>query len=396
MIHIGTPKLANDLVKGISTISIIVTISGEEHKVWYSFPSKFKDYASLEVADSLVVAFLWYAMEHSIDIETELPVSEKLMQSLTKELIPFFDKYFPYMHSIKLHCNLFMDDFHGTHVGTGISCGIDSLSTIIYHGLQEEIQHYKVDTLTLLNSGYYSNNLSYMEYTVQSRNFAEEHGYSFLSVDSNLSNITNYDFMKSHTFLTNSIILLFQKYFKNYFYASGFPVSQFNVNYKNHSAAKIELYSLKNISTQSLTFHSGCNTFTRVEKTKLIMQYPDFRKYLFVCTSGRFVSENCSECEKCIRTMLALESIGMADKIGERFDEKIYQKNRIRYISFALRKRNKNIFYKEIIDSFKQNNIKIPLRAHLCIMPCKFEINNFKSKLVSTKLGGYLYKKLKR
>lgn len=396
ILHIGLPTILTDENSKLCKVTVPINFANVNQELWYSFPIEYRDYISIEVADAFVVGYLMFAMQHSLDIKSDLPISEKLLYSLKTELIPFFCTYFPNHSNINLYADSYDSNFQGTHVGTGLSCGIDSLSTIIRHGLKEADGKYKIDTLTLLNTGYYrgAQPESLNNAISRSRSFADEFGFNFIYIDTNIAELTDYNFNSAHTYLTNSTILLLQKYFSNYFYASGVPISEFNLG--KGDSAYFDIVSLKDISTQSITFHSGCSIFTRVEKTKLIINSPQIFKHLYVCIGGGDGTENCSVCEKCIRTMLALESLGARDRIKERFNSDIYEKNRVRYISFALRHRKTNVFYKEICDSFKYNSIRIPLSARFCLIPTDLEINSFKSRIVSTKIGRFIYKRIKK
>jgi hypothetical protein len=63
------------------------------------------------------------------------------------------------------------------------------------------------------------------------------------------------------------------------------------------------------LSTESLeVIHDGA-AYTRVEKTEMLSRWPETYNKLRVCTPGD-VAENCSQCEKCIRTMVTLDMVG--------------------------------------------------------------------------------------
>ena len=366
----------------------------EEQNLWsltYHVPSTFSEYVTTEVADACVVALLMYAMKKGYDIHSTLPVSDNLLMKLNKYLIPFLNRINPSLHPIKIIAHPYSGIFKGCHTGTGISCGVDSLSTVVYHGMDEIIPAYKIDTLTLLNTGYYGtseeNSERYRKYLKRSILFCENNGYSFLSVDTNVSNQTHYDFLSAHTYLTCSTILLFQKYFHNYFYASGYPVFNFEANFKD--PAYYDTFLLECISTRSLRFTSACCTMSRVQKTRLIAEHLDIFKFLYVCFAGN-PEKNCSRCEKCVRTMLALEALGMRERIGEIFEEDIYNKNRILYMSYMLRHRRKNVFYQEIYDEMRHNHIPIPLLAYTNPVPCRFEARQWLSSFAKTPFGHWL------
>lgn len=379
-IIIKKPHLDIYSKEGKGRLTIDIEEGEVNHLLWYEIPIAFVDYITTEVADTFVVAYLLYAMQRGYDIVPELPLSSHLLATVNEYLIPFLGRINKELYPISVVAEEYTGTFDGKHCGTGISCGVDSLSTVIYHGIEENVKSRKIDTLTLLNTGYYGhdegNSTHYQTYISQSENFCKEFGYNFLTVDSNISNLTRYDFLSSHTYLTCSTILLFQKYFHTYYYASGYPVFNFEPNFKD--PAYYDTFLLNCISTASLDFVSSCSIFSRIEKTKLIAAHPGVMNHLYVCLSGD-ATHNCAKCEKCVRTMLALEAIGHQDVIADVFDAEIYRKNRIRYLSYMLRKRKTKIYYKEIYETMQQNNISIPLFAHINIIPCQFELMGMKS-----------------
>jgi hypothetical protein len=56
--------------------------------------------------------------------------------------------------------------------------------------------------------------------------------------------------------------------------------------------------------------HDGCEA-TRLEKTALIASHDVALRHLWVCWGGRF---NCGDCNKCQRTILALQALGALDR----------------------------------------------------------------------------------
>ncbi|ABW10207.1 hypothetical protein Franean1_0749 [Parafrankia sp. EAN1pec] len=63
-------------------------------------------------------------------------------------------------------------------------------------------------------------------------------------------------------------------------------------------------------SDQIAIEHDGCDA-TRQEKVAFIARHPAVRRNLRVCWENPGGDFNCGRCEKCLRTMLALESLGV-------------------------------------------------------------------------------------
>lgn len=375
-------------------ISVPYIVENESKELWYLIESKYTSYLTADIADAYVVGFLLYAMERNLNIKSEIPLSAKLYFQLTKYLMPFLVSFNKRLHIIDILTDLVSEDYQAIHVGTGISCGVDSLSTIVYHGLEEKVEKNKIDTLTLLNTGYYgyseNNSENYHRYIQQSFDFAEKHHYNFLTVDSNLSNVMGYNFLSAHTYLTCSVLLLLQKYFSVYYYASGYTVNHFRVDFSD--SANYDIFLLDCISTENLKFYSSCCVINRIDKIRLIAQYKDIFKSLYVCTGG-MVSNNCSHCEKCVRTMLALDSMKMIEELKQRFNYSMFKKCRNQYLNYMLRHKGSNPFYKETFDCYKKNKIKMPFLAYFSIIPCAFERKQMLHSFINSALGRWIRKR---
>ena len=149
-----------------------------------------------------------------------------------------------------------------------------------------------------------------------------------------------YNFLSAHTYLTCSVLLLLQKYFSVYYYASGYTVNHFRVDFSD--SANYDVFLLDCISTENLKFYSSCCVINRIGKIRMIAQYKDIFESLYVCTRGT-VASNCSHCEKCVRTMLALDSMKMIEELKQRFNYSIFKKYRNRYLNYMLRHKGKKL-----------------------------------------------------
>jgi hypothetical protein len=72
-----------------------------------------------------------------------------------------------------------------------------------------------------------------------------------------------------------------------------------------------------NYSSSTLRIRHDGLTLSRLEKTRLLADWPAGLQHLRVCnTVDKYQPEtiNCGQCEKCVRTMLALAALGVLDK----------------------------------------------------------------------------------
>jgi len=98
------------------------------------------------------------------------------------------------------------------------------------------------------------------------------------------------------------------------------------------------------------------------------------QKHLYVCQADvynekysmgftRDTSPNCCECDKCTRTLLALELLGCINDFAHRFDLSKWAKARPARISRDLVKYQTDPFARELIDLLRQQKLPVPLRS---------------------------------
>jgi hypothetical protein len=117
-------------------------------------------------------------------------------------------------------------------------------------------------------------------------------------------------------------------------------------------------------STSSLTIvHDGAS-LNRVERTNIVCHIPQARLSLHVCQAEG--ENNCSQCEKCLRTMSAIDLAGFKDSFATRFDWN-------KYSSFSLARvlvkgHGGKVFYDELFAAAKkigrQDIVKAITKAH--------------------------------
>lgn len=374
MIVIEKPEVV--IINDKARLQANLNIDGQRKSIWYEVDLKYKEFLCYERSDAFVVTLLLLAMQKGQNIKCEQVISEQLYFNLTKYLIPFLLKINPDLKEINLICELDNTILNSKReVGTGISGGVDSLSTILYHGSKTKSENYIITHLTLFNSGYYghrdNNTDNFKRYIAQSEKFSNEFKYPLLCVDSNVSNVTKYDFRASHAYLSSSVVLALQKFFNVYYYASSYAIYDFKAKFE--ATAYYEYFLLDCISTENVKFISANSTMSRVEKTKLILENEDYLKHLYVCFGGN-PPINCGKCEKCVRTLLAIDSMGYLDKVDGKFNVKAYRSRRSINIATMLVKKNKSVFYKENYDSFRDTQTSIPIKAYLLIPYAWFNI----------------------
>lgn len=361
MIIIEKPEIIKNEKEVI--LSSNFSIKGEQRSLWYKFPLQYEKFLVTENLDASFVGLLFLGLKTGYDIKLNGPVSSRLLYSVNHNLITALCR----ANSDFKKINIFADTVNNEDLniadsaGTGFSCGVDSFATYFSHAREEGA--FELKFLTFFNVGSHGDfggeksRRLYEKRLKSIYKFAEKEGKEVISIDSNLSENLRMNFQQTNTFRSVSCVLNLQKLFRNYYYASSFPIDQFNLSPVDTSY--YDILNLSMLSTESTNFFSSDIFWSRIEKTNFISQFPLTYSFLDVCTNlkGGFSTKNCSSCEKCLRTALTLELFGKLELYKEVFDLKLIQKNKDQYIGKLLATRNANIFNRELLDLLKNRNV---------------------------------------
>ncbi|OQB14345.1 MAG: hypothetical protein BWY15_01202 [Firmicutes bacterium ADurb.Bin193] len=366
MIKIGTPNISLD--NDYATLTNDIIIDGRCEKLWFKVSSEYAKYLTTERADAYLVLLFYYAMKHGHDMEFEVPVSERIYYQMKYYLIDALNQEDPSFKNIQIQCTTECEPVVSENaVGTGMSGGIDSLSTIYLHTGEDCPQSYKLTHLTFFNSGAAhlpdgervldkSGEDIFQKRVELAKTFAERTGLKLLVVDSNISELLKIDHTLTHTYRNCGTALLFQKLFSVYYYSSAGVKYSTNYVSPNLDTGHYDDSIVPYISNNNITFYSTIIQYTRFRKTKILTDYNLSYEFLNVCITD---STNCGECSKCIRTLTTLDALGRLDRYRSVFDLEKYQKNRNRHIGWVVVNRKKD-FYDEIYQCFKDNKKHIP------------------------------------
>ena len=383
MITLKKPKLKIEKEKAIVTCEVVIDNSVKE--IFYEIDKKYKDYLCIERSDAFIIAAVHYAMKYHHDIKCDVPLTSSLYHNLTTYLIPTLAKHSNNLSMIKLDVPLISDPIKTKGaVGTGISCGIDSMHTLKNY-LDPECKDMKLDFLCLNNVG------SFNAYKEKYRGIGDDKARSYLIeratkvakevnlpliiTDSNIHKVFNDTYYRVHTFANMFSVFLLQKLFSKYFYASsGYDLSYYNViDSKKLDSAEYELLIFYTLKTPTLTIYSEGSEKTRLEKTIDIADFNIAQKYLHVCIKD---GVNCGKCMKCRRTILALKAIDKLDDFKEVFDVDYFNKHEDEYYNWLdseasnkslmnmptynlIKQKNGDTIYKNI-EKYNKKNIIIP------------------------------------
>lgn len=351
----------------MTRLQAMFEIKDKQETLWYEVESKYRDYLTVERADAFVVALFLLAFEKGYDIRVLAPMSEKLYYTLNMHLLPLTAEVRSYKN-----INIYCDHLEATPllnaggVGTGLTCGIDTFSTISSHLDDHCPEEYKITHFTFFNVG--SNGMLggkkardlFNKRIDAVRPCAEELNKELITVDSNISELLVMNFYETHSYRHLSAGLILQKLFHVYYYSSAYSLKYFEL--KPNSPGHYDIFNMSMLSTESMDFYSTNPYETRVDKTRLVSQYKPATKYLNVCIVD---GENCGGCEKCVRTLLTLEVLGKLTEFSDVFNIDNYYKRREKYIARVIAYQKSDDYMQEIFDEMVKLRFKIPIYSKL-------------------------------
>ena len=159
------------------------------------------------------------------------------------------------------------------------------------------------------------------------------------------------DFEQTHTPRNVSGVLILQKLFGKYLYASTFKYEECFVG-PSYDMAYSDPFAVHLLSSETLECLSTGSQYSRVEKTARVAEMEPSFRYLDICAASH--TGNCSICWKCARTLLTFEILGKLDLYNRMFDLKAYDQIRNRYIVGILR--SKDPLLREVVQLAKEKN----------------------------------------
>ena len=330
---IGVPYIETQ--HGKSILHCSVTLGNIEQNVYFSVEEEFGQYLCYERADAFLIGLLNLAMRERCDIHCLAPVTAELLHQLNTELIPALTKYDKALYAPIISATSDSSPLPcAGKIGTGCSCGIDSLFAI--KSLKES-GNFEPDYVTLNNVGAYTGQTTsqkrYQDNADNARALAKEYGLSIIVSDSNFADAFPQNHYRTHLFSSTFAIFALRKLWKRYYYASAGCDLEKNFSLTNnhqYGAVKYDLIALNAFSIPSLRICNQGMCFSRYEKTKVLLNYKPAHRYLNVClTQGK---GHCGHCSKCLRTLWTLDALDALEHFRQVFDIDFYKNNHSEYM----------------------------------------------------------------
>ena len=353
----------------------------ENAGLWFAVPIRYKEYLCADRGDAFVVALLWYAMVTESDIECEVPVSEKMAFGIRQYLVPALMKEEKgYKRHINLICNTTSAPIANKGlVGTGMSCGVDSIYTLDIFTRSSTPEKYRLSCLTYFNMGaiFHPNRATKKVYSMRefyettdkmsleklknAQAVADMSNLPLLYVKSNMdSDYYRGAYGDTGVYRNCACVLATAGLFSVYYCSSGgsnaFDLS-LDMGSEYYEALLCDVFS-----TESLTFMLS-DYDTRLEKMQVLQHNKAAQKYLDVC----FCFNSCGECSKCLRTLVTLDILGTVGEFKEVFNVDKYKKDRINAFVWLLKTKDipgdDGIHAKLVYDYAMLQGFQIPQEA---------------------------------
>ena len=356
---------------------IDMEVEAPAETMWFEIDENYDRVLVDDTCDPFLLIPLYLAMHYKTNLKIRGNVSKKLYKNLMWYGQKILCNFAPKLSPVKIIVDGFAPtQAQGLLIGAGISCGVDSLSTLYDRFINEDDPDYKINALFFFNCG--SNGGikdSVTQYVAQSRNkrgiaLAGEFGLPLCPVDTNLREFFLLEYGDTFLFLANySCVLAMQNAIRRYYIGSACSyndIKSTGIIYKTFDFAEFcDSYFVPLIQTERTELIiDGCQ-YRRVDKIKNLAEWRITQKYLNVCNIYNENSFNCSQCDKCMRTLLALEILGKLENFSQVFDLKKYRAKSFDYKAKVVANADNEVFYNELFNLAKENNFPMPKR-HDC------------------------------
>jgi hypothetical protein len=346
-------KIIAESKNGLSRVSVI--LGGVE--LWF----ESQDTRLSVNPESFASALLLPALVHNHKLQIDMPLSQQWLEGVSKNLIKF-NKWWNYPVLVPEGSGKPVSiKSNSTGVGQCFTCGVDSFHTLI-HNLP------KISHLIYIFGYDIPLRLKNRMNAVQSliSEIGQYYGKKTIFIKTNLKEHPLYEGVNwehSHGSALAAIGHLLSGELRQLVIPSTFIYEEDRA--WGSAPDTDHLWS----SEQTEVVHFGASE-TRLQKVKSIVNNPLARKHLRVCWEMRRPIHNCSECEKCIRTMLCISLWGSVEQF-EGFDHSIPLLKRIDNIPFITRQVLP--YYRDFLESDLDEELKRAIQRLLQRSPAAMD-----------------------
>ncbi len=323
----------------------------ESQPLWFSVSPDDEELLAAG-ADHVAVALLLPAMRHARDLRIGGVVTDSLLHRLNHDLQSLVRTVHPSYQSIVVTADETAPAGDApSGVATGFSGGVDSFATLTEYAAAPGVPPaLRVTHLLNNNVGAHGNGgrALWRKRFDALRPVAEELGLPFIPVDSNIEHhYPQMGFMQTVTFRNAAVVHLLGGGIGRSYHASEGTYRNVRMPPTHGDIGLAGAMTFPLLSTPALTVESTSSGLSRVERTLALVGGP-YARYLDVCIDADpDRTTNCSQCWKCMRTMLTLEIAGSLDEfVPGVFVRAPYERRRTQY-------------YAELLSSSEPNDIEL-------------------------------------
>ena len=340
----------------------LVPDAGEPVEFWYELEG---DGVEPSVTfDPFVLPALLACMTSGEDLVVEGEVSARLLWPIENRLQWILTQQLPNLRQVAVKAKpVKRPPAKGTGAVTGVSLGIDSLMVMerYFHG--PDLHEEQVRCLVFNNivpPDHPAATSFYAKRRARVTEYAEANGLPLVFVNTNADQVIPCHFEDSHTLRNFSSALTLQGSFNLFYYAAGINADGMKIGpYGNIAYADAMILPL--LSTEAMSGHSVGHDMGRVDKTFALAGNRDARTRLDVCVQPHRAGDavNCSQCWKCMRTMVTLEMAGALQHFSQVFDLAAYERRKRRYL--VVIHSSDETFDREVVDYAREHDYQFKL-----------------------------------
>lgn len=278
-----------------------------QEEYWFEVPCIYSEALSAS-GNPWLVFLLPLAVTLGEPLRIELPVDRTLLRNV-HELMLVWHQWYRDLNAIKIDAQICecLPPRNFAKTAAFFSGGVDGLFTLLSHEVDESAWAGKIDDLLLIR-GFdipLDNVEAFDRLSRRLMKVSDKLGKSLVCISTNLreNRFKEADWGKlSHGGALASCGLALENRYSEIFIGS--TGGYYDLDYWGSHVITDPL-----LSTSSVQVRNDGGGYTRLEKTRFVADFELAREMLHVCYHDKS-DDNCCECEKCIRTMAALECLG--------------------------------------------------------------------------------------
>jgi hypothetical protein len=281
---------------------------GARQRAWYKLPVEHQS-ALTGSCDPYLLPAIFVAMQKNARLVVHGQVSPSLLKNLTE----FQRAWSGWRPGVYTPVEIIADDEREYQIKSergvlaSFSGGVDSVFTVWrHHNRLAGRQNLNIQSALMVHG--FDIRLNQSEVFARASNKAQtlldSLGIQLIALVTNLKKI-GINFDDAHSAILASCMMLLQGSYTTGLLANSYPYANLHFPWGSNP---ISDHLLSSASFEVVHDGAAC---TRLNKVKLLAQWPEAVRYLRVCLVGDHRDENCCRCEKCIRTILEFRVLGL-------------------------------------------------------------------------------------